>query len=157
MASDLIHPKAINNSMPTTLRTMYISQDMTTGSEPPYDQTGTSKGKEPAHPGPSQVHPSLFGQFASIGPEPTMQMATNAEDFEHQKRAWFHKWSAAQQGINPKFNNQVTQLLTQYRLAAPEQTCIRVLQPHLMHHKWIMMSLTGAYEEIHPKPLMVTK
>ena len=65
-----------------TLRTMNISQDMTTSSEPLYDQPGTSKGKEPVHPGPLHVHPSLFGQFASIGPEPTLQMATNAKDFE---------------------------------------------------------------------------
>ena len=96
VASNPIHPKAIDNSAPTTLRTMHVSQDMTTGSEPPYDQSEVSKGKELAHSGSSQVHPSLFGQFVSLGPEPTAQMATNADDFERQKRAWFHEWSAAQ-------------------------------------------------------------
>ena len=61
---------------------MNVSQDMTTGSEALYDQPGTSKGKELAYPGPSHVYPSLFGQFTSIGPEPTMQMAISTEDFE---------------------------------------------------------------------------
>lgn len=131
MASNPIHLKATKNSTPTTLRTMHISQDMTTGSEILYDQPSTSKGKEPAHQNPSNVHPSLFKQFMSVRPKPTVQMATNAEDFKRQKRAWFHEWSAAQHGINPKFDNQITQLLTQYGLAAPEQICICVLQPHL--------------------------
>ena len=74
---------------------MNILQDMTTSSEPLYDQPSTSKGKEPAHQGSSYVHPSLFRQFASIGPEPTAQMAINTEDFELQKRTWFHEWSTA--------------------------------------------------------------
>ena len=128
IASNPIHPKASNNSTPTT---MNISQDMTTSLEPLYNQPSTSNGKEPAHQGSSHVHPSLFRQFASIGPEPTVQMAINTEDFEWQKRTWFHEWSTTQQGINPKFDDQVTQLLTQYRLAAPEQTHIQALQPHL--------------------------
>ena len=95
-ASDPIHPKASESSAPTTLRTMHVSQDMTTGSEILYDQPTTSKGKEPTHQNPSYVHPPLFGQFASIGPEPTTQMATNMEDFKRQKRSWFHEWLAAQ-------------------------------------------------------------
>ena len=95
-ASNPIHPKASKSLAPMTLRTMHVSQDMTTGSKILYDQPTTSKGKEPAHQNPLNVHPSLFGQFASVGPEPTTQMATNTEDFERQKRAWFHEWLAAQ-------------------------------------------------------------
>ena len=129
-ASDPIHLKASKNSTPTTLMTMQVSQDITMGSEAPNDQPGTSKGKGPVHQNPANIHPFLFRQFTSVGPEPTMQMATNMEDFERQKRAWFHEWSTAQWGINLKFNNQVAQLLTQYSLAAPEQTHIQALQPH---------------------------
>ena len=82
MASDPIHLKATKTSTPITLRTMNISQGMMTGSKIGYDQPSTSKGKEPAHPGPTHVHPSLFRQFASVGPELTAQMATSMEDFE---------------------------------------------------------------------------
>lgn len=79
------------------------------------DRQPTSKGKEP--------------QRLTFGMDPSHASFAMADEYEKQKRLWFKQWSDEQRGINPRFDEQIVNVLSQYGVI-PRGTRVRALQLH---------------------------